>query len=256
MKIIKFQKCKNNQYKIIMDNTLEMKLYDDVIVKYNLLAHKDMDEKRFQEVTKYNDSLDGYYKAIKYISTKMRSKREIENYLTKQNFSKEIVESTVTRLEKDGYINSKVYLEAYINDAINLTKKGPYAIKKDLEKLGFREEEVIPYLDKVSHDIWIERIQNIITKKIKLNHTAGSRKLKDKITYDLNNLGYDKEDVKDVLESITLEEDMDLLQKEAEKLKVKLSKKYADEKINYMLRQKLYAKGFSIDAINTILNDN
>lgn len=256
MKIIKFQKCKNNQYKIIMDNTLEMKLYDDVIVKYNLLAHKELDDKKFKEVTEYNDSLDAYYKSIKYLSTKMRSEREIEHYLTKQNFSKEMIIDTVSKLKKDGYINRKVYIEAYLNDAMNLTKKGPYTIQKDLEKLGFSEEEIKPYLDKVSHDIWIERIKSIVIKKIKLNHSVGSRKLKDKITYDLNNLGYNKEDIKSVLENITFEENMDLLQKEAEKLKGKLSKKYSEEKINYMLRQKLYAKGFPIEAINSIINDN
>ena len=62
MKIEKFTKLKDNRYKILFDDEQVITLYDDVIVKYNLLVNKVMDNNKFKEVTEYNDSLDAYYK--------------------------------------------------------------------------------------------------------------------------------------------------------------------------------------------------
>ena len=83
MKIIKFKKDKNNIYKIYFDDDVVISLYDDVIVKYNLLVNKEMDINKFNEIVQYNSFLDGYYKSIKYINKKMRTELEIRKYLIK-----------------------------------------------------------------------------------------------------------------------------------------------------------------------------
>ena len=100
MEITKFKKLKGNQYEIMLDNGLSFKLYDDVIVKYNLLVNKRFDDNFFTEVTNYNDSLDAYYTCIKYLNTKMRSEVELRKYLDKKNISKEVTEKTIERLKK------------------------------------------------------------------------------------------------------------------------------------------------------------
>ena len=51
MKIIKFKKDKNNIYKIYFDDDVVISLYDDVIVKYNLLVNKEMDINKFNDIT-------------------------------------------------------------------------------------------------------------------------------------------------------------------------------------------------------------
>ena len=106
MEIVKFKKLKGNLYEIVLDNGLSFKLYDDVIVKYNLLVNKRFDDKFFMEVTSYNDSLDAYYTCIKYLNTKMRSEVELRKYLDKRGISKEVCDETIDRLKKSGYLNT------------------------------------------------------------------------------------------------------------------------------------------------------
>ena len=65
MKILKYKKCKDNKYSIEFDNDISIKLYDDVIVKYELLRIKNIDDDLFKEVTSYNDKLEAYYKSLK-----------------------------------------------------------------------------------------------------------------------------------------------------------------------------------------------
>ena len=40
MKIIKYKKEKNNQYIVILENNIKIKLYEEVIIKYKLLIQK------------------------------------------------------------------------------------------------------------------------------------------------------------------------------------------------------------------------
>ena len=45
--------------------------------------------------------------------------------------------------------------------------------------------------------------------------------------------------------------DQTVVQKEYDKLKRKLSKKYADDELGYKIKEKLYQKGFSSSEIQT-----
>ena len=55
MKIIKYTKLKNSQYKIILENGTEVKLYDDVILKENLLLTKEITNKQLDKIIILND---------------------------------------------------------------------------------------------------------------------------------------------------------------------------------------------------------
>ena len=70
MNINKFKKLKSNTYKLTLDNKEELTLYDDTIIKYNLLVNKEI--KDLEEIVKYNKSIEAYYVALKYITRKIR----------------------------------------------------------------------------------------------------------------------------------------------------------------------------------------
>lgn len=250
MEIVKFKKSKSNLYEIMLDNGLSFKLYDDVIVKYNLLVNKKFDDKFFEDVRNYNDSLDAYYLSIKYLNTKMRSEKELKKYLVKKNISQEHIESTIKRLNSEGYLNHETYIKSYINDAYNFTNNGPLKIKSSLKDLGFKEEEITPYLNLNYSD----KIKKIIDKKIKLNTKLSNNNLKLHLTNYLINLGYPKESFISYLETIHFD-DSKQLQKDYETLIKKYSKKYNGEKLKYFIKNKLYQKGYSIEKIEEVIHE-
>ena len=105
MKIKSFKKEKNNKYKIIFENGEDIVLYDDVIVKYNLLVNKTFDTNKLEEIIKYNSNLDAYYLALKYISKKMRTKLEIRKYLEKKDIDSKTIDETINKLVNNKAIN-------------------------------------------------------------------------------------------------------------------------------------------------------
>ncbi len=66
------------------------------------------------------------------------------------------------------------------------------------------------------------------------------------------NLGYEKEQICSILESISYN-DCDLLKKEYQLLYLKLSKKYTGNMLENQIKNKLYQKGFSLSDIQDLI---
>lgn len=251
MEIKKFKKLKNNIYELELDNGSLVKLYDDVIVKYSLLINKKIDSKLLDEITKYNTSLDAYYLSLKYISKKLRCEKEIEKYLTKLEFNKDVIDKTISKLNKDGYLKHDIYIKSYINDIYNFNNYGPDKIIFNLRELGFNLNEIEPYLE--DKDFRSKAIK-IIDKKVKANHKLSNYMLKQNISNYLINLGYFKDIFYDYLDNIKIN-NKDILVKEASNYIKKYSKKYENKELLYFVKDKLYKKGYNSDEIDEVLNE-
>lgn len=251
MEIKKFKKLKNNIYELELDNGSLVKLYDDVIVKYSLLINKKIDNKLLDEITKYNDSLDAYYLSLKYIAKKLRCEVEIEKYLLKLKFNQDIIKQTINKLNKDGYLKHDIYIKSYINDIYNFNNYGPDKIIFNLRELGFKLDEIEPYL--LDKDFRSKALK-IIDKKVKANHKLSNYMLKQSISNYLINLGYSKDLFDDYLNSININ-NKDILVKEANNLIKKYSKKYENKELFYFIKDKLYKKGYNSSEIDEVLNE-
>ncbi len=253
MKIEKYTKLKGNKYSVYIDG-VAVKLYDDVIVKYELLRKKEISNELFTEITEYNDYLEAYYKALKYITKKLRTEKEIYIYLEK-NYEKQVIKETIIKLKKDGYLNEDIYIKSFIGDQLILGKTGPNKIISELINLGCNEEKVRNEVAKIEENVWFERIEKIIKKKIRLNKSYGINKLRDKITYELGNIGYYKWMIDEILNNINYDEQDDILIKEYKRVCSKLERKYEGKELELKIITKLLSKGFTYEQIKKVLND-
>ena len=75
-KISSFKTKKGGIYEITLDNHEKVNLYDDVILKYNLLLSKEIDEKKLKQILEDNSYLESYHIALKYLNYKLRTEKE------------------------------------------------------------------------------------------------------------------------------------------------------------------------------------
>lgn len=250
MEIKKYKKLKNNVYELELSNNLKVKLYDDVIVKYNLLLKKNITDKELKEIINFNDELESYYLALKYITKKLRCEKEVIEYLKKNNYNSVVIEKTINRLKKYNYLNREVYIKSFINDRYNFSYDGPNKIKRKLNELGFNDDEIIPYIDKDYQD----KIEKIIDKKVNNNHKLSNNMLKQNISNYLINLGYSKDMFIDYLNKININ-NKEYLIKDFDKLINKYKNKYNDKELRYVLKNKLFIKGYSTEEIEEVLDE-
>ncbi len=191
MKIEKYKKIKDNKYKIYLSNNTTIDVYDEVIIKNNLLYKKDIDEVDLNKIENENIYQDIYNTAVKYIMVRLRSVNELRNYLLKKKYELDIVESIIIKLEKNGYLNDLIFTKAFINDKLNFTTMGKYKIKNELIKLKISPEIIENSLEEISEDKWIEKIDKLVSKYLKSNKKYSGNILRNKLYTYLVNLGHD-----------------------------------------------------------------
>ncbi len=250
-KISKIKKI-NNKYTIILSDNSSLSFYSDTLIKYNLLKPREISDKELEEIINYNDYIEAYNKALTYISYKQRTKKEIKDKLC--NYSIDVIDKVIKKLDELCLLDEKKYIEAFINDQINLGNKGPFYIKKELKKLNINIDYIDEILNNIKEDVWIEKVKKIVDKKINTNKKLSKESLLLKIKNDLILLGYSKNIIDKVLSNIIIEEDNEVIEMAFDKEYNRLSKKYKDKELEKKVKYNLYKKGFSLERIEEILN--
>ena len=150
----------------------------------------------------------------------------------------------IKELEKQGYLNDKVYSNSYLNNKIITTTYGPNRIRRELEQKGIEKSIIEDTLNNYTEEIEQEKIEKIIKKQINSNHNKSNNYMKRKIKNDLLYEGFNIMLIDQVLTNTTLSDDSNIREKEYNKLKTKLSKKYSGKELEYQIKQKLSLKGF------------
>lgn len=250
MKINKFKKIGSNKYKIYFDNE-SLIVYEDVILKYNLLYKKDIDNDLLIEINKENYKSSIYDVSIKYISVRMRSKKELEEYLKKKKYDQKDIEETIKRLQSQDLLNDEKFAKSYINDKLYLTNYGLTKIKNDLLKLGVEEYIIDAIVNNIDLQVINDKLSKIIDKELKINSKLPINKLNNKIINRCINLGYNYEDILNILNDKNIEGNSNI-EYDYKKIYEKYKNKYDEYKLNAVIKSKLYQKGYTIDEINNI----
>lgn len=247
MKILKYKKGVKGKYKIYLDNGNELVLYEDVILKYNLLLSKEIDEKTLIELDKYNQECDVYYVALNSINRRFKSAFELKQALKKKEYPEDLIDKVISKLIDQGYLNDRSFTKSYINNQIITTNKGPYKIMRELQDKKIDNSIINEEIEIFNSEEQTPRIRKLIDKGIKSNHTRGGIILKQKIYNDLKNLGYDINLINSIISEYSFENDKEIAKKEYDKLYRKYSKKLSGYELEQKIKEKLFQKGLKYE---------
>ncbi len=253
MKILKYKKLRGNLYKIITDKA-EYKLFDDIIIKYGLLLKKDITEDELNKILGENNYFLAYDIGLRAISVKLRTEKELTSILKKKGFNGKEINYAIDRLNKGGYLNHKVYIEAYIHDMLNLYIVGEDKIYHDLIDLGFKDKEITPFLEKINKDIYIDKINKYINKKLKGNKNS-AKEFKRKTLNELINKGFKKGDILSCLDNIEIQDNEEIINRLVNKLYKKYIIKYDSYTTKLKIKNYLYQKGYNNIDIDKYLDN-
>ncbi len=253
MIIKKIIKIKNNKYKIVFDD-ISVDTYDDVIINNNLLNKKNISNDIYNKILSDTAYYSAYDKSLKYVLKKRRSKKEVLLYLDKNNVSSKFKNKIIDRLESLNLINDIEFCKSYINDKLYLSRIGINKIKTDLLAHEISNDIIENELNNIDNDFFYNRLEKIIVKKINNNRHYSQKYLKQKILNEMINLGYPKDTILQLIDKNMIKND-EIIKNEFYKLYNKLKIKYSEDILRNKLMNKLTLKGFDVDDINNLLNE-
>ena len=243
MKIIKYKKTSNNKYKILFDNDQELTLYEDVILKYELLLKKEILEDELTDIDNYNKECDVYYVALNNIKSRFKSVYDTREFLRKKDYPIDLIDKAIEKLVAQGYLNDRSFSKSYINNQIITTSKGPKKIEKELLEKNIDKNIIDDEIVVFDRELQLTKLDKLITKMFKSNKTRGGSVLKKKIMLDLHLLGYENDMINSVLNNYDFSNNEDIAKREYEKLYKRLSRKYEGKELEFKIKEKLYQKG-------------
>ena len=98
MKIEKFVKKSSGMYKLFLDNDEVIELHEDLILKEDLLLKREINGEDIVALLEKNRDYLAYSMALKYLGVKMRSIKEVKNYLAKKDVSSSTIDDVISRL--------------------------------------------------------------------------------------------------------------------------------------------------------------
>ena len=231
----------SGKYKIELDNGINMELYEEVILKHELLLKKSIDQTMIPIIQDSNLEWEVYYVALKSLKQRFKSAYDLRSSLVKKEYPVYLVDKAVNKLLEQGYLNDASFAKG---------SKGPNSISNDLRNKGIDEKIIREEIVVFDRDLQKSRIKKIIDKNIKSNRNKGGSVLKNKIITNLLNLGYDLDIVQMVISNYQFGNDIELAKKEYDKLYKKLSRKYSGEELKYKIKEKLYQKGLKYEEVD------
>lgn len=241
LKITKYKKSTNGKYKVYLEDGRELSLYEETILKFELLLKKEVTD--IPKINEYNLEWDVYYVALKSLKSRFKSVYDTRDFLIKKEYPIDLVDNAIEKLVKQGYLNDDSFTKGFINSQIITTSKGPYKIRGELQDKGISNKIIDDNIDVFTEELQLEKLNKLVSKLLKSNRTRGGSVLRKKITTDLVNLGYDSEMIYKVLTNYNFNDTSDIAKKEYDKLYKKYSKKYEGEELNYKIKQSMYQKG-------------
>jgi len=166
MKITKIQPQRNiDRVNIYIDEKFAFGLSIEIAYKYNLEKNMEIDEEYIDNVLKAEEQDRANNYAIKLLSYRWRSEKEIIDKMKEKGYEIDMIDSTIDYLYRQNLLNDKRFAETLARDKINLNKWGSYRIKQDLYMKGISKDIIDEVLEEYCDDEY-ERAMKLAKKKI------------------------------------------------------------------------------------------
>lgn len=138
MEIISFKlKSKTNSNVFVVSTTEgEFTLHSEIIVKLGI-SKGVVNDNIFFDAVKESEKMIALNVAMKYISSKLKTTKQIMDYLYKKEFHKPAVDYTIEKLTEYGVLNDTYYAKSYVSSNKNWSKN---KLKQKLFEAGVKKD--------------------------------------------------------------------------------------------------------------------
>ena len=203
MRVKKYINKGKDKYQVFFDNDEILDTYEEVIIKYHLFEDKEIDKMLYKDIIKDTSLQEKINDCLKYIKVRLRSEKEIRNYLLKKNTSLEDIDLIISKLLRSNLLNDDFFCRCFINDKLKLTSLGDYKIKQELKKYGIDDEIVLKYEYLFDKQLLEQKMDKLINKYLKSSKNKNINYLKNKIYSNLMTQGYDVEMIMSKLDNLS-----------------------------------------------------
>ena len=194
---LKLKSSKNTNIFTLQTSKGEVQVHSDIIVKFGIAAGE-FDDAKFDIAKQESDQIIALNLVTKYLSSTMKTEKQIKDYLYKKEFKTKTIQAVVEKLKEYGLLDDRNFANYYIKSNPNYSAN---KFKQKLFSFGVSKDIVADVLQDFDD---FEGCQKSATKFLK-NKTL-DQKTKEKLIRHLVSKGYNWNDIGKVLNELKFDE--------------------------------------------------
>ena len=127
-------------FEVVFEDETKLLLNYNIFEKYKVSVDMDFSETEIQEMKYFSDIERAKSRAINYISGKLKTKYEVRLKLKEKDFTEDIIDEVIDILEKEEYLNDRLYCEVFIEDKKQLNGVSKSVFEDFLDEFEYEEE--------------------------------------------------------------------------------------------------------------------
>ena len=202
--ITKIEYIDDVKCRVILDTFDVLELDTFTVSTSPLKEGEDVEDEVFESVIFECDCIKAQKESIKYLSSRMRTAKQLAKHLAEKGFDGKIIDLTIDRMSSWGYIDDAAYARTFIEYRLSSSKKSWRAIEYDLKLEGVPKDVILEVLSGYEKDE-CERALEVSLKIVKdrrdektLKRLQGSLARNgfywDAISYALKQLGHEEDE--------------------------------------------------------------
>ncbi|MBU0529303.1 RecX family transcriptional regulator [bacterium] len=206
-KIIEIKpQVRNPQRKtLVFDDGGVFGISEDVFISHNFTIGSELSDDSFNKLLDDELKVKVYNSALRLLGYRMRSCAEMKQRLAEKKYPKNIIEETIDKLLKIGYLNDTEFAEAFANDKVKSKKLGPMALR--IEFIPHKIESGV--LEKTINLVYkkypiSDLIKQLLDKKKIQSETKLDQKIKKRIYDLLTRKGFNWDEISTVLTELEI----------------------------------------------------
>ncbi|HEY9060466.1 MAG TPA: regulatory protein RecX [Pseudobacteroides sp.] len=182
-----------------IEGNYSLVISEDDYFRLNLYEKEEITKEEFDYINHKINFRNAKSMAIRFVSLKMRSEKEIYNRLRDEGFDEGTVLKVIEELTTMGYINDLLYAGKFVQDRCKLKPKSLKMLRFELRNKGISDSIIEEVLDKV--DIDESAIAEGLVRKKFGKYDFNDEKIIKKVYYFLRHRGYSSEIIESVLKN-------------------------------------------------------
>ena len=144
-----------------------------------------------------------YNKALKFLSYRPRSEKEIRDKLSGKKASEEIINKVISRLKENNFLNDEEFVKWWIEQRANFKPRSLKLIKMELRQKGIDKDLIDQIIDDLSLTIDdLSSAKKLIEKRLPRYKNLAPDKKFQKIARFLASKGFSYDIIKEIFQSL------------------------------------------------------
>lgn len=257
------QKRKKNRYNIFTDDgngeEYGFSVDEDILIKYHLRKGMELEDAMIIELKKLDTIEKSYSKAIHYLGYRMRTEKEMRDYLKKQEVDHEHISIIINRLFDRDLLNDVEFANMFVRTRINTTSKGPTLVRQELTVKGVSSHIASEAIVAYTYEVQYEKALQTAKKRMNRTNRNSLRKQIQQLQAYLMRNGFSGDVIRDVVaevqETMDTDSERDAVLHQGERLFRRHERKLQGRELLNKLKQGLYQQGFNKAAIEQFIDE-